>query len=585
MAQNVQPLSLGRARGADAASGATDGATTGHKVRGGDSSKKAALEAMLAEAAAAPDLLLARRRTCVVTPLPGFGSFDAWPSILYRSASKWTHQKLSPECHVRRLGDRPLRRERTQPGDAEIGRGDRVAASALAAAHGVGGTFGRRAAVTGAVANATAHAVRGITRLAGARVTASAHSASPSIAPTVVGARATTSAHLGTAAESAHDTMLTTTSGQIVDAARNVWTLIAATGGAADFQIAVNGVRQTITGAVTLIKYYNPTGPAKAGTTKRSVVQRNSFVDCYMSTGVSSDNIASWVRLTGDPDVVSPPSGGGPTPPPQAIAAGFTTNVLNSDFDSPSEISDWGAANIAPWYTGGSETRFCNLSDLSVHDSMVSFLSGGAPYAASIGTTRGQGAPVSRPGAPVTNTGLGKRYEQGYFEAKMRVNSRPGPGWPGWWGTPDNFPGVDHLEIDFMESQSASSFNAGFLEWFGGQTPGQPFGDFFGSLGATGYPNWGTVISNSGIDTSGGWNVFGFLWTATYIEFYWNSWARRQAGIADYRHAHYPLNSGINGFISNNFRRPLNNFILKPKPLFLMLAAAGCDVDWVHVWQ
>lgn len=367
-------------------------------------------------------------------------------------------------------------------------------------------------------------------------------------------------------------------------------------------KLVILGVSWELTTSATSGLQLMRNGTLQAGTAQVNLVLR--FADkCSHRNSASNwytaDAAGIWTQVTGDPRQPAPPP---PPPPPvtgipaQAVAVGYTHIVLDTDFTSASEIADWGSSVIAPWYTGGSDGRYTNIGDSSIANSVLTFNTARVGYAANISSVRGGGAPTTRPGAIVSGNTSGRLYQYGYYEAKMRSgNVRHGPGWPAWWATALGSAPGDHLEVDFMESQSGltstGGATAGFLHWFDGVNDPGSFGQFFGALGATGYPNWSTVIQQSGIDLVGGWNVFGFLWTPTYIEMYWNSWARRQAGIADYRHSRYPTTTPLRGFISNDSSRPATVTLTSANAsvgLYLILGSGtgdGTQIDYVRVWQ
>lgn len=322
--------------------------------------------------------------------------------------------------------------------------------------------------------------------------------------------------------------------------------------------------------------------------------QRNTSKNWYAASdpgGAWTDK--NWSQEAGDPRAPAPPT---PTPtssiPKQALDAGFKTPVLMSDFTTAKEVADWGAAGPADWYTGGPNGRWTNLGDLTLNNSVLALNTSRVNFSANISTVRGNNAAISTPGQIVPANDDGRMYHRGYFEAKMRFNKNRGggPGWPSFWGTCLDVSPQDHLEIDFMESQNGSDYNNGFLNWFNGKGSAGAFGEFFGALGADGYPDWNAAIQNAGLDTQGGWNVFGCLWTEDELSFWWNSWAGRQAGKPDTCVARYPTKTPFHGFISNDFNRGGNMTLAGAEnPTFYLIlgssTGSGTEFDWVHVYQ
>jgi hypothetical protein len=127
--------------------------------------------------------------------------------------------------------------------------------------------------------------------------------------------------------ESAHDTTLTTIASQIVDANLNVYTLVNATAPATGLQIAINGVLNTITNNVVLMKYYNPVGTPTVGVPKHTTVQENSSGNWYLPVSITA-NQGAWTLInSGDPDI-APPAG------VFTVAGGRITGPTGVDFQA-----------------------------------------------------------------------------------------------------------------------------------------------------------------------------------------------------------------------------------------------------------
>lgn len=263
-----------------------------------------------------------------------------------------------------------------------------------------------------------------------------------------------------TPTESAHDTTVTTVGPSIVDAALNVWTLAVGTGGQASFQIVVNGVLQTITAAVDLIRYYNPVGAAVPGTTKQQVVQHNTFGDWFISTGISA-NIVSWVQIAGDPDIVS-------QAPAPAAAVGYNTQTFG-DLVIPG----------TNWFAGPNGNNSVVQGDGSI------LFPGTAGYSANLQTVA-----IDAAGSTIGGRSFGGRTwgGGGYFECTMRYTGSTPPSGvpcPAFW-------------LNDVENQLADAGTSGSQSHW----PGQPAGyvdsiewditevnNGFGSMGFTVH-NW-----------------------------------------------------------------------------------------------
>jgi hypothetical protein len=82
-------------------------------------------------------------------------------------------------------------------------------------------------------------------------------------------------------------TVVTTTTGGIVDSQGNIWTLVPSA--SSGQQIAVNGVVDTTTANVVTLAYIAPTAGAAL-----NIYQVNNAGNCYMKTSAT----AAWVQTT-----------------------------------------------------------------------------------------------------------------------------------------------------------------------------------------------------------------------------------------------------------------------------------------------
>lgn len=332
-------------------------------------------------------------------------------------------------------------------------------------------------------------------------------------------------------------------------------------------------------GASVTATTFSFTHPAIAATTGAFAVSVRDFAN--QTLVVTSNSFAVSAQGT-------------TTAPAQAIAAGYTRMVLNTDFLNTNEVTDYDSGQAAFWFTGTTEGRLIGASDYSIANSILDINVGGS-YASSLTTVRNNSSVKSSPESIVTTPNVnGIIYNRGYFEAKMRCNGTTGGGtgnwWPSFWGTcRHDLPG-DQLELDFVEINPRPA--NGFWNWFAADGSGQgPFGQAFVAGGADGYPGYDYTPSYnaSGLDLNGGWNIIGCLWVADRITFYWNSAARRDAGIPDTIVGTYPTTTFINGQtntgVQGSYR--LNGANNGNGILLILGGSSGQNVqfDYVRVWQ
>ncbi len=130
----------------------------------------------------------------------------------------------------------------------------------------------------------------------------------------------------------------------------------------------------------------------------------------------------------------------------------------------------------------------------------------------------------------------------------------------------------------------------GFWNWFNASSQGGA-SEAFVAGGAEGYPGYDFSASytKSGLDMNGGWNIYGCLWTPTRITFYWNSAARRDAGVADTIVGSYPTTTLINGQTNTGRTGQFRlDGATNGNGLLLMLGGStnqNVQFDWVRVWQ
>jgi len=184
--------------------------------------------------------------------------------------------------------------------------------------------------------------------------------------------------------------------------------------------------------------------------------------------------------------------GGGPTPPAQAAAVGFTTLARNDDF-TQAQPSNWlncslttAAANWWLWYT-----FFGNATDSSSSGVTNNCLTQAWTFVndPTYGTqvldsaflpAWAQGNPhdytmiVTAPDRSLNNNTNQAEYPMGYFEVDQRGNYGQGDpmGWSFWSLTND---GAPQLEIDFNQIAGTNGCNA-FIDWFNSPLHGTGFG-------------------------------------------------------------------------------------------------------------
>jgi hypothetical protein len=334
----------------------------------------------------------------------------------------------------------------------------------------------------------------------------------------------------GTLTESAHGTTLTTMSGQIVDAALNVWTLVAPGPGRTDFQIAVNGVTQPGTGA-TLLKYYNPVGAAATGTTKHSTVHQNQNGDWYISTGVSGTNVASFSQLTGDPDavIVVPPPVGVPAP---AASVGYTNRTFGPNMSLGGNWFRWAGDVNATQNANGSITTTGGNNSWG-QQVLTALPTGGSSFS---GTAFTGG---------------------GYFEWTMSFSgpanaSNISQGWPSLWIVDIEGPGFNNSG-DHWQGQPSNYLRwttINVAEWANDHTPMpasntvyHEFSDFYGPPDSSGTQvDTGYHANGSPYTVPAGFSFsqphkYGFLWvpatssTQGYAQYYIDD-VRVDTGVA-----------------------------------------------------
>lgn len=178
----------------------------------------------------------------------------------------------------------------------------------------------------------------------------------------------------GTLAESANGASVSSTTGNIVDGAHNVYTLVASTGGArTPFQIVTNGVLQTITQGVVKIEYYKPGGTTQFGIPNGSVIQQTDQ-GWYYAASIDGTNTVSWTQIPSDPFVTAPP----PTTN-FSVANARIISPTGSDFVIRGiNVVDGSITSVSP-QTVKSKFPNCNFIRLAVGNGGQGFVDGQPP--------------------------------------------------------------------------------------------------------------------------------------------------------------------------------------------------------------
>lgn len=214
------------------------------------------------------------------------------------------------------------------------------------------------------------------------------------------------------------------------------------------------------------------------------------------------------------------------TPPPQAVAAGFTNLVFSDDFKTTTTIATSGAAAAGfNWYWDSSGVT--STADYSVNTAAVPGVGDGlstAPGASSgiltiltaHNTFSSQLTTTFRSQIGSNHTGA---WNHGYFEAYIYFNPTvqggggPSAGWPAFWSLDtrmlSSFTGQVCAECDFMEAFPSGTAGSGSNQistlhnWTA--TSGAATGtDSFNSNFPNNFPNAGNPTA--------GWHKYGCLW-------------------------------------------------------------------------
>jgi hypothetical protein len=266
------------------------------------------------------------------------------------------------------------------------------------------------------------------------------------------------------------------------------------------------------------------TGP---GTGRISLWIDNAQIGTYKTTGVGANRstllendvlclilgvnsgwalYCDWVRVWQAPSLTS-------TPPPQAIAAGFTNQVFFDDFTSDTFAATAGASRTIGknWFTYQAQTSPTNYQVLAT--TTASQISNGNTSGGNFASTSGGIVKFSGHSAlgnemqfftvPTANWGTGGAtgtYKHCYVEAYVQYSASGSStnGWPAWWSYSCQdaaTSGVTGTEVDFMELEAT-------------------LGEYGGTVHVNGAPALsGTPLFHK--TPTSEWHKIGMLWKST----------------------------------------------------------------------
>ncbi|MFL5281022.1 MAG: family 16 glycosylhydrolase [Rhodopila sp.] len=355
----------------------------------------------------------------------------------------------------------------------------------------------------------------------------------------------------------ANDTTVTTPSGTIVDSKHNMWSLKSST--TKGIQVVENGIVDQRTKNVQELVYVNHN------------LYYENISDNWFEL-INNNWTAISDPLLATPFLPSTPSG--PIPPPQAVAAGYTTATFNDDFTDPNDISA-DNTGVHNWYLhNGFDTNNkygANLtpSDYTVSNGMLTMLdTNGYPGLNTVNTNH---PAISTPTSHASNTGSGLAFQYGYFEASIKFDPSygslgPSEGWPSFWASAvQAYNGINpYAELDFMEAYPTP----------GNNPPVTLSGTVHQWLtGTSGYQN-----TNNGMPLPKGinmnsFNTYGCLWAPTNITWYINNQVIMSVPTATAT----LTSTGTNTFSAANASQ-----------MYLQLGTGHnwpMQVNWVHVFQ
>ena len=306
--------------------------------------------------------------------------------------------------------------------------------------------------------------------------------------------------------------------------------------------------------------------PTKAGTTSVTI----------SATNTKGTGSATLVITIGSTQTV--------TPPPQAVAAGFSNLAFDDEFTSANTI----ASSTSPtsgfnWYWN---TWYGQTKDYTVTTGAGSGATAGATGFLTInGPMMLQTVPSD---APVTQRA--GTWQHAYIETRMQysytVTGQGGPntGWPSFWSfaiqAQSTTVGEQIAELDFLEAYPLGTAGANAYvintlhNWKA--TKNSSTGKETANTNNNSYQQSLQGTTESAQPTDSGWHTYGCLWTGNgttgNVQFYYdNHLVLHQDGVSN-----FPVGAGT------SFPA------LEQNNMYLILSGETgwpLNVDWVRVWQ
>jgi beta-glucanase (GH16 family) len=236
------------------------------------------------------------------------------------------------------------------------------------------------------------------------------------------------------------------------------------------------------------------------------------------------------------------------TPPPQAVAGGYTNLAFDDEFDSADTVSPDGTGNYN-WYT----TNFYNPSlslppyGYSIQNGYLTILTDASGYQDGLAT------------ADPSNTT--QAWQHAYFEARISFcgDCSEGSGWPAFWTYPieeatGQLPAGDPFgEVDFMEYYTqgqVSAYTTNVHQW----------------TGSTNVKNTNNIPKIPRGTNFGQFHTYGCLWTPNQLQYYFD-----------------------NKLVTTVATGPGTPFTALEQEHLLLILGTGVQwpmyVDYVRVWQ
>lgn len=277
-------------------------------------------------------------------------------------------------------------------------------------------------------------------------------------------------------------------------------------------------------------------------------------------------------------------SGPGPSAPPQAVAAGYTTRVGGFEPSYPTLVTlDCSGNTIAPFYAFNQDLGpgCVSAGDYSTGSYGVTITKSTAVNGANFGQGFSSAcgavpagnftqctfslAPVN--GVQPVNNGFGVVYGYGYFEAQMLVNLNLAANYyPTFWTYAANQSSA-HLEVDIFEVYNNKQFGS-LIVWDSSAGNIQPECVYEGNA----FPPNITVSATNP-------NIFGMLYTPAGVTYYYNNVEFVYASF----NTSIPWANG-NNYVGNTL---LNNAIQYLAVYFGTSTDGNWPAtwNWIRIWQ